>query len=360
MDGWSELGAVMGGGGQLRQQALQMGMDQGARQADMLEQARQRRDQNLGLSQITPESIAAAQADPTGMAGATLMSALLHGNKNPNELATAQKTQQATGFSKDAMTAALDPSSSLDSLNRRMIVIGGKPVDLSKVADGVSYDPMQTPGAQTINPTQIGLADMMFKGAQANASNAQAGADAARARESDAHTSLYNTQTAAGGFNPHTGSDGKDALPPISSLGAVLGQSYDKATGQVSIPPAKMQQFLAWKAQKSATDPRYKNGAYALEHYASEAPIGTGINDSPAAIGATSLTDMLGGAGGKPAIAPPADPIAAPAPTLQATGKAPAKNADGAYTPASKAEFDALPSGALFVNPADGQLRRKH
>lgn len=342
MDGWSELGAVLGGGGQLKQQAYQMGVETGARQAGLLEQARKLRDANLARAAITPEAITSAQTDPNG--SASLVSALLHADKDPRELSGYQKDEQHIDFNRDAMAAATDPTVPLDSLNRRMIVIGGKPVDLTKIEGDVALNPMVSPGAQTIAPTQIGLADMMLKGAQAGAANAAAG-------EHAANTRLADTKTAAGGFAPDHG-ETKPTLPPIGLLGAMLGQGYDKATGTVSIPPEKVQQFAAWQARKAESDPRYNNGAFALQHYASEAPLGAGINDTPADVGASSLDAMMG--------AEHAGAVAAPAAAKAPAAPAMKKNPDGAYLPTSREDFDALPSGSLFVNPADGQLRRKH
>jgi hypothetical protein len=292
MNGWSELGAILGGGKQLRQQAYDMGITQGARQADLLEQARARRDQNLGLQAITPEAVSAAQTDP-GTA-AELVSAMFHAKVDPRQLSGFQKDQQGIGFRNDAMAAALNPGVDLDSLNRRLMVINGKPVDLTHVADGVAYNPMMGPHSQTINPTQIGLAEIMLRGAQAAQANAGA-------RRNDAQARLASTKADAGGFAPSS-KESKPTLPAISALGAALGQGYDPKTGQVTIPPEKMREFLAWQADKAATDPRYNNGAYALQHYASEAPLGTGIHDQPEDVGALSLDSMIA----PPSIKPPA------------------------------------------------------
>lgn len=343
MNGWSELGAIMGGGKQMRQQAYDMGVTQQARQADLLEQARTRRDQNLGLQAITPETVGAAQADP--QAAAELVSAMLHAKIDPRHLSGYQKDQQSIGFRKDAMAAAEDPNVSLDSINRRMLVIGGKPVDLTNVSGGVAFNPMVDPHSQTIDPTQVGLAEMMLKGAQAEQANAGA-------RAHDAQARLANTKADAGGFKPGS-KDPKPTLPPLGALGATLGQGYDKATGLVTIPPEKMQQFLAWQAEKAQGDPRYNNGAFALQHYASEAPLGSGVHDAPADVGADSLGDLMGVSAPKgestgPTPMPPAAKPADPAPATDEPKK-----------PTTQAEFDALPKGALFINPADGRLMRK-
>lgn len=230
MSGWSELGAMLGGGAQMKQQAYQSGVETGARQADLLEQARQRRDENLGLQAITPQAVASvvSGADPvTGQAfdpaalsalQGGLVSAMFHAKMDPRQLSGYQKDEQSIGFKRDAMAAAVDPSVGQDSLNRRLMVLAGKPVELTHVTDGVAFNPMATPDSQTIGATPVGLAEMMLKGAQAHAADASAGEHAAHAR-------LFDTQTAAGGFNPHAGVE--------PSLGGAmgLGASAGGATG---------------------------------------------------------------------------------------------------------------------------------
>lgn len=351
MNGWSELGAILGGGKQLRQRAYDTGITQGARQADLLEQARTRRDHNLGLQAVTPQRIQSfiSGNDPTtglpldaevkASLQGQLLNGLLHGGIDPRQLSGYQKDQQGIGFRNDAMTAATDPNVSLDSLNRRLMVINGKPVDLTHVADGVAYNPMLDPHSQTIDPTQVGLAEIMLRGAQAAQANAGA-------RRNDAQARLASTKADAGGFAPNS-KDSKPTLPAISALGAALGQGYDPKTGQVTIPPEKMREFLAWQADKAATDPRYNNGDYALQHYASEAPLGAGIHDQPEDVGALSLDSMM------------APPGRAKAGTKPASAEPAAVDPAGPVKPASQAEFNALPPGTLFINPSDGRLMRK-
>jgi hypothetical protein len=54
-------------------------------------------------------------------------------------------------------------------------------------------------------------------------------------------------------------------------------------------------------------------------------------------------------------------PAAAPAPTPDANGQTTAQPVPAAKAamPATQADFDALPSGALYVNPSDGQTYKK-
>jgi len=361
-NGWSELGALLGGGNQLQEmQARQAGLLAGMRQASALEAARQKRDEAMGMNQV-PQAIHNVMSPVDPVTGqpympevkaqfqGDLVSAMLRAHQDPRQVSGYMKDQQGIDFRRDAMTAATDPNTSLDSLNRRMLVISGKPTDLTHVADGVAYNPMLDPHSQTIDPTQVGLAEIVARAAQAANSRASAS-------EHMAQTRLADTKTAAGGFAPKDGGQTKPTLPPLGVLGAMLGQGYDKDTGRVTIPPDKMQHFLSWQAAKAEQDPRYNNGAFAAQHYASAAPLGTGVHDTPADVGATSIADMMRGApvvlsnvaAPVPAAIPPA-----PSPATRAATQ-PSKPA----MPASKANFDALPSGTLFINPADGRLMRK-
>ena len=220
MSGWSELGAAMGRGPGMQQAAYNTGMDQGTRQSALLEQARKLRDVNLARAAITPASVANMNTDPiTGQPNDPAAAQALQGEFaanamragiDPRQLSGFQSQEQGIGFKQGAQTAALDPNTSLDSLNRRLMVINGKPVDLSRVQGGVAFDPMQAPDSQTIAPTQVGLSDMMLNGARATEAHAQAGAAQAAAGEHMARAGLFNAQTAAGGFNPHTGGKAPD------------------------------------------------------------------------------------------------------------------------------------------------------
>lgn len=188
--------------------------------------------------------------------------------------------------------------------------------DTTKVADGVAYNPLGD-SSQPTNVTSVGNAMIAAREAQAaasrasavaslaNAARARAGINADKASNYDlipTEHGLYRVNKLTGQATPLVDQQGAPitklgatpsaSLPPVSSLAALLGEGYDKDTGLTSIPPEKVQQFLAWQAAKSAVDPRYANGAFALQHYASEAPIGTGINDSPEAVGAVPVRDL--------------------------------------------------------------------
>lgn len=356
-NGWSELGAMLGGNSQARQMQLQQqGMAMGMRQASMLEDARQKRDAAIAMDQV-PQAIHNVMSPFDPVTGqpympevkaqfqGDLVSAMLRAHQDPRQVSSYIKAQQGIDWGNQAMAAATGDHPDLNLVNRINMVRSGKPEVLTSVDGGTLIDRMVTPDQQAAQggntPTQLSLADMVIKAAQANEHNA-------RAR-------LLNAQAEAGGGSRKAGGWSKPTLPPLGALGATLGQGYDKDTGQVTIPPDKMQHFLSWQASKAAKDPRYNNGVFALQHYASEAPLGTGVHDAPADVGATSLTEMMGGAPRALAPATSRAPVILPAPTavpVTASSNQPAR-------PSSQAEFDALPQGALFINPADGRLMRK-
>lgn len=298
-NGWGTLGAVLGGGGQLKQQAYQMGMTQGAQSADLLEQAVERRNKNLALAAVTPEAI--QSTDPNGQA--SLLAALLKGGIDPRQLSGYQTQEQALGYNNSAMAEALKPTGTADQnlLNRELAVISGKPVNLSNVQDGVTYNPQVTPDQNRFAPTDIGQALIGADNARSVASYAQAGASNAAAGEHSAHAQLFNTQNAAGGFNPHTGDAMKPTLAPESDLAAALGVEYDKNAGVNRVPPAKVQGFLSWQAQQAAADSRYNNGAFALQQYALRQPLGSGMNDTPGDVTDSPIALALTGSNPPPA-----------------------------------------------------------
>lgn len=208
MSGWSELGAALAGGDSLQRQKLAMaGYQAGSRQAGLLEDARTKRDKNMGLQSITPElvgSVVSGRDPVTGQAfvpeamdslQGQLVNGLLHAGIDPRELSGYQKDQQGIGFGNRAMEVATAPDADLNLLNRINMVRSGKPVNLSTIQDGTLLSAMVTPDQQAAvggnTPTQVGLADIMAKGARADASNASAVAAHARARNSDAMAGVH-------------------------------------------------------------------------------------------------------------------------------------------------------------------------
>lgn len=255
---------------------------------------------------ITPQTVQAAGYSPEQ---ATLLGSILRAATNP-DLRSLGVLQNPTAGADLADASAAMRSGDVGLGNHLLIAAGGKPVKTTDINQGQAFDPYGASG-QAVNVTPLGDALIGRDKAAATASYGQANA-------ANAHARLFDTQTAAGGFNPHTGTGiTKPTLPPISQIGALLGQGYDSKTGLVSIPQDKMQRFLAWKAAKAQTDPRYNNGDFALQHYATEAPLGSGLNDSPTSVGAMPLGDAVSSSASISAAH--IVPAAAPTPQLKTT-----------------------------------------
>jgi hypothetical protein len=182
-DGWNELGSALGGGGALRQaQAYQAGATGTARLETLLAEARRKRDEDMAFSQITPDAIAAGNT-PGG--SANLLSALLHAGRDPRQFSGYQREALGTDIQRDAY-GQVKSGAGIDAVNPLLAVMAGKPVELSNVKDGVSYNPYVTPTNNDFDPTQVGMADIMAARSRAHASDASATASYASANNSNA------------------------------------------------------------------------------------------------------------------------------------------------------------------------------
>lgn len=267
-NGWERLGAVLGGGGSSAERSRMMGMEQGSRQAGLLEDARTKRDKNLGLEQITPQLLQGVLSGNDPITGqpfvpeassalqSQLVSALLHAGIDPQHVSGYQKDRQTLDFGNRAMDAATAEHPDLNLLQRINMARNGKPVAMSTVQGNTLINALVTPDQQAAVggnvATPIGLADIMLKGSQAGAAGAQANA-------SNALTRLRDTQTAAGGFNPNTGaSTGKITYPTAPDAAAYLGDPQNAAA------------FTAWRSQH----PELTDGNQAWIAFRSSEPIG--------------------------------------------------------------------------------------
>jgi len=319
-------------------------MVMGNRARYALEQARRARDQNIGFSGITPESVQQAlHVDP---AMAQVLSSELHAKLNPRETTGAMGDMQKNDIRMRALAAVMGqpmpgatavpdasgaPGSSPGSApggvpagtpdvnlaNRLLMVLQGHTAPLSRTADGMEFDPLMTPDAQTMHPTQTGTAMIGERNAQARAADALA---------------------ALRGQKMRTGSGAsKPTLPSVQALYSVLGGKIADNTGAITVDPHQMALFLRWQADKSATDPRYANGNFALQHWPTEGPVGAAGTLPPS--GAQGITP------------PPATPQA------PSTGHAPVSyDPSTVARPMSAEQVQALPPGSPYYNPADGKI----
>lgn len=380
MSGFSELGAALGGLDQSQANAYQTGMLRGAQGADLLEQARQRRNQNLALAAITPEKIAAAQADPTGPGSYDLAAALIQADRDPRQIAEYGKTEQGIGWGNQAMTAATAPNADLNLLNRINMVRNGKPVDLSKVEGNTLISPMVTPGLQASLggnvPTAVGQSDITAALARAGASNASAarqyagiGADKAANHDIVANEDgiLVNIDKLTGKSapvldttgNPLKGSPkggkGGDGTVPPTMYEAVLGKPL--ATGKPNPMQLQFQNFMALHPELSDIE-----GLRQFARASQNTPTGNfGDPKNPESSATYTTPASIGDALGSPTA--PAIPTISPVPASLAEAlntAATAKPVPGGVNSAGDYTPPAVPPAALQylkANAGDPAIR---
>lgn len=284
--GWSALGRVLGGGGAVRQNAYQRGVMQGAQTADVMEQARRRRDQNLGFTGITPEVMKAAMAgDPD--ARAQMASSALHGGVNLDTLGGGV-TKLVNLGQEQGEYAQAQGGAPLSAINAELAVRHGQPLKLSEVQGNTLLNPYTLPNEQDAVggnvPTAVGQSDIAR--AMAEATQAKAGAFRNTAEgqhalsemvmpitDATGHTQLLNRSTGKSiGATDATG----QPLQPLQK-GTSPGQLsdpkpmvLDQALGkplQGGKPNPAYEQFKTYQALHAQSDPAFNNGDYALAQY---------------------------------------------------------------------------------------------
>ena len=350
-DGFTHLGSVIGstlaGGGarDLRgQQVFQQAATGSARLQDILLQARQRRDAEIGRQ--------AAAADATAKGHPEIANAILN-SPNAASAATAALGIQKYGNIGDLMTQAKGDSPDLNRLNRELMVLHGQPSQLTKVEGQNVLNPMVTPDTQTVAPTDIGEAMIGTQQATAGERNAQAGAANALATlragpQSAAFNALADQREAKTGAPTALGGVGlKPSKLTVPEMTTALG-GEPNARGVRHIDPAKLRQFnTLQQGMIEAGDPNASNSQYVLDRF--ENSYGNDPEDVPPGTldiptDAQAGFDYAAKHGGRVPVT---------------TQPAVVPNPKGVATPKSKADFDALPSGAVYIDPGDGTTRRK-
>lgn len=402
--GWSALGQALGGGGLRTQNAFITGQLRGAQIANVLEQARMRRDKNLAIQSITPEAL----ADPTQRSA--IAAAVLRAGGDPNHLAEYDATNQKSGIQAMALQNALSNTPDLNLGNRLSQAYTMKPVDLSTVQGGTLINQFVTPDEQAAyggnTPTAVGQSEIAKALAGAKAEDARAAASYASAARQRAgigadKASNYELVDTADGLVRVNKLDPTDATPVTSGTGSAITRLIRTggAGGGRDIPsPATLKQvfgepkvggepneaaqdFLSWQALQAQTDPAYNNGDYALQQYLlrqSGAKHAANATASDAdALGLTNITQNRANATGTRQTDEAGNAVL-PLATTSAIGKAfnakritsPANDTGTSPTtirqsdvsklpaPKSQAEYDALPVGAAYLY-TDGTVQVK-
>lgn len=390
--GWSQLGRVLGGGGQASANAYQRGAMQGAQLADVMEQARRRRDANVGFSNITPDLVRRAQAGDQDAQSAIIANTIQAGGGNADQLANAYKTGQLSDLTTGLINAQRG-GASISQLNPGLAILGGKPVDVSKIEDNTLINPTVAPNEQDAQggnmPTAVGQSDIGLHLAQAGEAGAAAQrnlAEADRARAgigadkagnydivtlSDGTTARINKLT--GETAPVTDASGKpvqlQAHGPGGSDAALKPEEIEEALGKPASGTSKGNpDYIAFKNYQTLhaqDDPRFSNDRFALSQYlqakqgtqmaaagAANAPTVDSDGNTVKPNMATSFSQALQTAGqgnqgsGSPEGKPPTN----------AAASVPKQN--GVYAPTSEAQYNQLPPGTQYLDPS-GVMRVK-
>lgn len=390
--GWSALGSALGGGQAVQQNAYQQGVLRGAQSANLLEEARKRRNAN-----VASNALQEADFNAPDQRNAIIANQLMAG-QNPNELSQALGHYQENDLRGNLIAKAMQPGVDMASLNPGLAVFNGKPVETTRIEGNTVINPYVDPDAQAgvggNIPTAIGQADIGLKGAQAT--NAYASAGEHNAQATHALQTIGKIETDSLGHavsvNPGTGksipiidSDGNPISMALKGTGGASGLkasplSPTTATQIFGAPGIKgdanpeYQQFEAWRAQMGDDDPRYLNGDFAAQQWQlRKQNTASAINDAVNAslvgratgkVSAPSLNVAPNTDGGSSDIASalaanPQGGGSAGAATSQPSNQSKSFSNDAPAQPKSKEEFDSLPSGTPFINPSDGKLMRK-
>ena len=391
--GWSTLGAVLGGGPAVQQNAYQRGVLQGAQSANLLEEARKRRNTNLAIQTLQGSDFSAPDQRNA------IIGNVLAAGGNPNSLAEAlgnyQKNDLQATLAQRALTPGVDIAS---ALNPGLAVYAGKPVETSKIEGNTILNPYVDPSQQAAVggnvPTDIGQADIGLKGAQATNALASAGEHNAQATHALQTIGKVETDSLGHGVvvNPGTGK----SIPVTDDSGNPIALALKGGNGTPSaLKPAPLspttatqifgapgikgkanpeyQDFEAWRAQKSEDDPRFLNGDFAAQQWqlrkqSTTDAISNAVNASltktgngQVSAGNANVAPNTDGGASDISSALEANPggSSAGAATSKPTPQA-SYTTDQPAQPKTQAEFDALPKGAPYLNPADGKLYRKN
>jgi hypothetical protein len=162
------LGYVLGGGARAHAQQIGMqGAITGARMQEILAEARR-----VQQAEINRQSLQHRYYSEGKNALAEMIGTMKE--VNPNLIADYNQKEQKTGYSQQAWQTAHGEHPDLNTLNRELMVIDGKPQQLTKIEDNTVLNPMTTPDTQNLQTTELGRAIIGAKGAEANSANTAA------------------------------------------------------------------------------------------------------------------------------------------------------------------------------------------
>lgn len=298
--GWERLGDMLGGGGRRRAQSA---YDE--RIGDLIKLGRQ--DQGLQQDIMTTQAhrgigdqmIAAGMRPEDAAVAASVMRGGM--GTDYSSYMQGQLRNQEHGFRQAAFDAP-----DMSSANRALMGVASGPVQLATVEGQNLIGNRLLEGGGSVTTTDQGQAGIAANRALAGQRNASA--------------NLSNVRAAAGGFAPRASGGGSGGGKRTQPNEAALKRAFETQVGEfggVEFDQERYLDFMRWWEQNPIGD-----GNQALAQYQMAAS----------------------GRGLEPIFVDPSMPG-------QPRPQAPAR-------PQSKAEYDALPSGAQFVAP-DGSMRIK-
>lgn len=344
--GASELGLALGGAFSDNSQHFRDVRDDRAarvgRTEEALARARAAVKENIGRESL------AIRAEKNGDSE---LAALIRGSRdiNPNTYYEGMGRKQANDYQQKAWELAQAPGRDWGSLNADLAVLNKKPVQVQRaLGDGMytsnAYEPTTAPSVTPVGSAKISElgALMQEHGAQAARARAGIGADKASNYE------IVDTPNGKMRVNKLNPSDTTPVLfngnPVAKSVAAgkgftetEMGAAFGPGPDGKGVDPVKLDAFLAKKnAMPNASDAAVYAGLKDDQQAAAqEGPPSSLAPEEPGL-----LSRLFGG--GSASTQSPATPAASKP-----------------STPSSQADFDALPSGSLYVNPSDGKTYRK-
>lgn len=259
--GASELGAMLGGGGAMRQQQLyNMGALSGARLTDVMAQARGR--QQAEVRAQAQDSARHDLAEQSRAKGDNEMASVIDAAHeiNPNTYFEGAGRQQHNTQQAELFKRAHDPGVNLGQLNNELATLEGKPMTTQDIKDNTVYNPHGSPG-DPVNTNDIGRAIIGTQGALAGEHNAQAGAANA----------LRDQRRGGGGGGsakpaPLTSAAAKIFNIPVNDeSGAPKMDSQGRPVFRTDVD--KMKDFQRFIGERSGSDPALLNQNVALPKY---------------------------------------------------------------------------------------------
>jgi hypothetical protein len=161
--GAATLGAILGGGARRSQEAFNNGAYSGAKLADVLAQARQRQQAEVGRQASYHAALAKGDNELANM--------FLYAN--PNEVADYEGKHQKTGYQSELWKRQNEGNLDDATRNSLLAIMKGEPSTSYDIREGMGFNPHGNPD-QTPSVTPVGTATIAEKNALAGEHNAQA------------------------------------------------------------------------------------------------------------------------------------------------------------------------------------------